>query len=582
MECFQSIQKLSILILLGFLLSQDCPDLDPEDYGDCTTPLGYIWYENDCYFISGCNMNNDEAYFYSSYEECQISCNPIPSIGDINNDSSINIIDVVALVNIILENNLFTETADLNFDNMLNVIDIVNLVDLILSSTEIRNTWQIINEDILTPKCAYCHYEGSFYAETSNLILTNESAYNQLINRNPDNNSASNDNLVILSDSGGLFGLLSSYFWEKININNQSHFYAEHPGYGEIMPLGGPFLTNGELNFIEDWIWNGSPQEGIVADPIILNDQSEYAPPEFEALNPPTMGIQYHIPPFDVYPNTEREFLYYVPPISGEYFINKVEMIMAPGSHHFIAYQFSDNYFSDEPSAYEIRDIHSPYIEELLSPGSPNPEWMLNVMTLQEHIFVTGTQWPSWEYAFPNGVALKVDSDYGLDLNPHYFNYTNNTIQGEVYLNLHTSLPQDVEHVAGIMQLGNNDITLPPNQETILTKTFDTSEILNSINIEPDSNSSELKIFQLFSHAHQLMTRFDIFILHANGEEQLIYTALDYEHPPVLQLDPPLTINNQQSIISKVTYNNTTDEYVHFGLTSKDEMMIIFGLVYFE
>ena len=140
-------------------------------------------------------------------------------------------------------------------------------------------------------------------------------------------------------------------------------------------------------------------------------------------------------------------------------------MIMAPGSHHFIAYQFSDNYFSVEPSAYEIRDIHSPYIEELLSPGNPNPEWMLNVMTLQVHIFVTGTQWPSWEYAFPNGVALKVDSDYGLDLNPHYFNYTNNTIQGEVYLNLHTSLPQDVEHVAGIMQLGNNDITLPPNQE---------------------------------------------------------------------------------------------------------------------
>ena len=174
MECFQSIQKLSILILLGLLLSQDCPNLYPVDYGDCTTPLGYIWYENDCYFISGCDMNNDEAYFFSSYEECQISCNPIPSIGDINNDSSINIIDVVALVNIILENNLFTETADLNFDNTLNVIDIVNLVDLILSSTEIRNTWQIINEDILTPKCAYCHYEGSFYAETSNLILTNE------------------------------------------------------------------------------------------------------------------------------------------------------------------------------------------------------------------------------------------------------------------------------------------------------------------------------------------------------------------------------------------------------------------------
>ena len=42
------------------------------------------------------------------------------------------------------------------------------------------------------------------------------------------------------------------------------------------MPLGGPYLTNGELNFIEDWIWAGAPNSGIVADPLILNDVSEY------------------------------------------------------------------------------------------------------------------------------------------------------------------------------------------------------------------------------------------------------------------------------------------------------------------
>ena len=582
MRYLQSIQKLIMLIFFGLLSAQDCPNLNPSNYGDCLNPLGYIWHENDCLLINGCDMNNDEIYFFSTYEECQIECDPMPAIGDINNDASINIIDVVALVNIILDNNIFTECGDLNFDNMINVIDIVNLVNLILSSSETRGSWQIINEDILTPKCAYCHYEGSFYAETSNLTLTNDVAYNQLLNRNPDNISALDNNLVLVSDSGGLFGLLSSYFWEKININNQSHFYSEHPLYGEIMPLGGPFLTNGELNFIEDWIWEGAPQDGIVVDPIILNDQSQYETPEFGVLDPPIMGIQYHIPPFDVYPNSEREFLYYVPPVIGEYFINKVEISMAPGSHHFIAYQFSDDYFSNEPNANEIRDIHSPYIEEILSPGNPNPDWILNITTLQEHIFVTGTQWPAWEYSFPDGVALKVDSNFGLDLNPHYFNYTNDMIQGEVYLNLHTSMPQDVEHVAGIMQLNNNDITLPPNEETILTKTFNASEILNSINIDSDDSTSELKIFQLFSHAHQLMTRFDIIMLHENGDEQLIYTALDYEHPPVLQLDPPLTINNQQSIIARVTYDNTTDNYVHFGLMSTNEMMIIFGLIYFE
>jgi len=78
------------------------------------------------------------------------------------------------------------------------------------------------------------------------------------------------------------------------------------------------------------------------------------------------------------------------------------------------------------------------------------------------------------------------------------------------------------------------------------------------------------------------MTRFDILIQHANGEENLIYTALDYEHPPVLSLDPPLTINQGEGLVARATYNNTTSNYVNFGLLSTDEMMIVFGLMYLE
>ena len=66
------------------------------------------------------------------------------------------------------------------------------------------------------------------------------------------------------------------------------------------------------------------------------------------------------------------------------------------------------------------------------------------------------------------------------------------------------------------------------------------------------------------------------------GDEELIYTALDYEHPPILNLDPPLVISSGQNIIAKATYYNNTDDWVNFGLFSTDEMMIIFGLVYFE
>ena len=151
----------------------------------------------------------------------------------------------------------------------------------------------------------------------------------------------------------------------------------------------------------------------------------------------------------------------------------------------FMCYMFSENNFGTEPNPYEIRDIHAPYIEEgpFLDTGEPNLEWINNIMTLQEHTFVTGTQWPFWDYTLPPGVALKVSSNFGLDLNPHYFNYTEETIHGEVYINLHVSSPQNVEHVAGILQLGYNNIELPPNQETTITEIFTTNQIINSTNI---------------------------------------------------------------------------------------------------
>ena len=230
-----------LITINNFLFSQNCTELNPNDYGDCATPLGYIWYDNNCIYISGCNMNNDDEFFFSSYEECSLTCFNNSSLGDINDDATINVIDVINLVNLILNNNYYLESGDINFDGTLDVIDIVALVNIILLSTlDERDTWEIINSDILTPKCAQCHYEGSFYAETSNLILTEDVSYSQLINRLPDNTSALDNGLELLSDDGGMYGLLTSYFWEKININNENHFYSEHPQYGEIMPLGGP------------------------------------------------------------------------------------------------------------------------------------------------------------------------------------------------------------------------------------------------------------------------------------------------------------------------------------------------------
>jgi len=53
--------------------------------------------------------------------------------GDINNDGVLDILDIVAIVNIIL-NNEYSQSADINNDNSNDILDVVQLVNIILSS----------------------------------------------------------------------------------------------------------------------------------------------------------------------------------------------------------------------------------------------------------------------------------------------------------------------------------------------------------------------------------------------------------------------------------------------------------------
>ena len=52
--------------------------------------------------------------------------------GDINQDGSINIQDIILTINLVL-NNEYDNSADLNSDNSIDILDIVQLVNLILN-----------------------------------------------------------------------------------------------------------------------------------------------------------------------------------------------------------------------------------------------------------------------------------------------------------------------------------------------------------------------------------------------------------------------------------------------------------------
>ena len=59
-----------------------------------------------------------------------------------------------------------------------------------------------------------CHVEGTSFAEQSGLILTEDIAYEELINVTPTNIHAAEDGLELLG-TGGITSLYSSFLWEN-------------------------------------------------------------------------------------------------------------------------------------------------------------------------------------------------------------------------------------------------------------------------------------------------------------------------------------------------------------------------------
>ncbi|MGB1038187.1 MAG: hypothetical protein ACPGYY_06025 [Bacteroidia bacterium] len=418
------------------------------------------------------------------------------------------------------------------------------------------STWEVIQHDILDVKCISCHVAGSSQAKQSNLVLTEDLAYMSLIDRKPFNIDAALDGLKLV-ERNGLESLYNSFFWEKINAPNQEHFYEDHPEYGEIMPPGNIPLTYGEIEFIRQWIISGAPETGEVASISLLDDKSYFTPDSssFEALTPPSSGVQLHLGPFNVETNFERElFSYKLLNNTEDIYVDRIQSIMRPGTHHLILYDFNEN--AHLPQKDILRDIRDKNGNAILS----------TVQSLEDQVFVFGTQFRNTDYTFPDGVAQKFKAGAGLDMNSHYVNYGIEDITGEVYVNLHTVDKSEVMYEAQNLFLNRSKIYLPPNKETTLTSEYQFNDTRN--------------IFMLTAHAHKQMTEFKIYIKGGQRDGELIYYTNDWEHPEIKKYDPPLELFPGEGLRNVVTYNNTTDEAIQFGLLSTDEMMIIFGGYY--
>ncbi|MEL6629393.1 MAG: hypothetical protein AAFQ83_08845 [Bacteroidota bacterium] len=276
--------------------------------------------------------------------------------------------------------------------------------------------------------------------------------------------------------------------------------------------------------------------------------------PEFEGLEAPAEGAGYqvHIPPFPIPANYERELFIRLPIGNTEdIYVNKFDVLCRPGTHHLIAYGFEDENDPENPEMGVMRDQNLP-------DGRANFN-----LTMGDGAMYCGVQEPRFVQEFPEGIALRIPANSTLDLNSHYFNIGDEMIFGEVYLNMETIPQSEVTELLEIDAINNEDeLVLPPREATTIryTEMFD----------------RPTRIRQMFSHMHKRGYLFQVFKIGGDNHGEKLYEAIDYQHPPYKFFEPALEFKAGEGIMTKVYYNNETDREITFGVTSEDEMGILF------
>ncbi|GAB3938079.1 hypothetical protein GCM10028804_60660 [Larkinella terrae] len=405
---------------------------------------------------------------------------------------------------------------------------------------------------ILTPTCAVsgCHSsESDPTFGQHRLVLAANVAYKNLVSVEATNATAKANGLLRVKP----FAALESLLYHKLNAAASHHSGAN---YGNPMPLGKELLTVGQIEFVRRWIEAGAPKEGSVVDSTLLDDKTPSTPvaEAFEGLAVPSAGtgLQLKLDPFTVIPNFERElFVRKSIGNSQDIYVNRFEVKMRANSHHFVMYNFRND--QNLPAMNQVRDLRN----------SDNSINLLTALSMQNHVYFIGIQAPYINYVFPEGTALPIPANATMDFNSHYVNKSATSITGEVFVNLYTTDKSKVKNVVKTMDFNNNDLNIPANTRVTLTKTF--------------TMSKPVKVLVLTSHTHKLGEKFVIRIKGGARDGEAIYTSTNWEHPEIITYATPIQLAKGEALVSEITYNNTTAKAVNFGLTSEDEMGIIFG-----
>lgn len=494
---------------------------------------------------------------------------------DVNKDGVVNIQDLVLVAGSFGQprDRTAEQDPDVNRDGIVNVLDLVRVSSSFGQTAPDENSaYHDIQEYVFDKSCANsaCHAAP---ANAFNLNLSYGFSYENLVGAVPQNPAAAAAGMKLV-DPGNPE---NSFLLTKL-------MGPTVPEQGARMPFLGGMLHTGKIDAVRMWIEAGAPQTGKIAgigDLGVLRDPDE----TFEAPAPPAPGegYQLRLPPFKIEPGTERE-IYYATQISdengnsveGDIFINRVEIFYPAGSHHFIIYRITEDGMAKgllENGIVPDISVNSEDTFRELDTDDPDP--VFGVFGA-DRLFVVGTQTDDTLFQFPEGVGLRMPGDTVYDLNSHYINLLGDeTLIGETYVNIYTIPEEEVRYEAVEIFVNNRSINIPPGTTRVAKMTWLVEDELFK---RGHDSETALNVFLLTSHMHRHGELFEIF---QESTNKLLHRSVAYDDAPIDLFNPVLLLDPDDGLHFRCVHNNyDTDEPLIFGLTSEDEMCIIFGYYY--
>jgi hypothetical protein len=414
---------------------------------------------------------------------------------------------------------------------------------------------------IFQAKCSGCHNSGT-NAGLLNLSASAATVYANIVNHNPVNPAALSRGDKRISPGYPH----SSYLMRKIN-NGLDADNGITNTEGAVMPqTPNPALSNYETELIRQWILHGAPQTGTVVDTAVIYDY--YTKGGINSIPTPLppitgAGFRVHLGKIFLPKNSETEvFIKYDPKLPDTLEINRIEISQSTQSHHFVIYKF-----------YPGQDVNFPEGLRDTTHSSHGSADFLAVFSPLTH-----------NHVLPPTTAYHIPKTTVFDLNYHVLNSSiDSTLGAEVYMNVYTQPKGTALKFMYSRFFPDLSIILPPHDTTRYTQ------------IACDSAETNLwEIWIMYTHTHKYGTDYNVWSRNADGSQgpevynghfdfsysfNQGYYAWGVEAPQEHFQNPFLEVNPLSGFIHEATWYNSGSDTIRWGLTSKDEMMVL-GLQY--